>query len=169
MLSEEEKKEKIKEYRRKYYLEHQEEAKEYAKKRYQEKKEYYREYFREYYSTEEHKDYVRNYRKTEKSKNTRREYYIKNKDTTRVINIYLKKYGITHEDYEHMLQLQNEKCAICGKPLSENGKRFSVDHDHISGKVRGLLCSRCNLALGYVKDNIDTLHNMIDYLIKHSE
>lgn len=54
----------------------------------------------------------------------------------------LKTYGLTADDYETLLELQGGKCAICrAKPKS---KRLAVDHDHKSGRVRGLLCSRCN-------------------------
>lgn len=53
-----------------------------------------------------------------------------------------KTYGITGDDYEKLLRLQGGKCAICrARPRS---KRLAVDHDHHSGAVRGLLCSRCN-------------------------
>lgn len=76
------------------------------------------------------------------------------------------KYGITKEDYEKMLLLQNGKCAICGTTNSRHNKsnNLLVDHCHDSLKVRGLLCNRCNTTLGLVNDNIDILSKMIDYL-----
>ena len=78
-----------------------------------------------------------------------------------------RRYGITHQDYEVMLEEQNNRCAIC--ETSEPGGRhtsnyFVVDHCHTTGKVRKLLCHHCNTALGLVGDNIDTLHKMIAYL-----
>ncbi|QCW23048.1 hypothetical protein [Synechococcus phage S-B05] len=76
------------------------------------------------------------------------------------------KYGITLNEYDDMLTRQNYKCAICGTDDTtfSNGKRFHVDHCHTTGKVRGLLCGKCNVALGHIGDNIDTLSRMINYL-----
>jgi hypothetical protein len=74
-------------------------------------------------------------------------------------------YGITLNEYNQMLTEQNNQCAVCNTtdPGGKHGK-FMVDHCHSTGKVRGLLCKRCNIALGEVGDNIDTLHKMIEYL-----
>jgi hypothetical protein len=72
-------------------------------------------------------------------------------------------YGISPEQFEKKLQEQKGVCSICHKP--EKGKRsLNIDHDHASGKVRGILCSKCNLLLGYSGDNINILMNAIDYL-----
>jgi hypothetical protein len=64
------------------------------------------------------------------------------------------KYGITHEDYEAMLEQQGSKCAICGieEKYAENA-RLCVDHNHDTGEVRGLLCKKCNQAIGLFQDN----------------
>ena len=56
-------------------------------------------------------------------------------------------YGITVRQYEAMLTRQGQACAICKKV--PEGKRLGVDHDHDTGAIRGLLCMRCNLDLGY--------------------
>lgn len=74
-------------------------------------------------------------------------------------------YGITLNEYNQMLTEQNNKCAVCRTtdPGGKHGK-FMVDHCHTTGKVRGLLCKRCNIALGEVGDNISTLQKMIEYL-----
>jgi hypothetical protein len=77
------------------------------------------------------------------------------------------KYGITLDDYISMFESQEGVCAIC-KEL-EYGKLLVVDHDHSSGRVRGLICYRCNNGLGSVKDSIETLVSMIDYLEKNNE
>lgn len=80
------------------------------------------------------------------------------------------KFGISLEQFNEMLEDQNGVCAICKKAEtakdSRTGKtrRLHVDHDHVSGKVRGLLCTRCNFALGYALDDGETLANMIAYL-----
>lgn len=70
-------------------------------------------------------------------------------------------YGITENDYDKMFLKQNGKCAICKK---ESDKKFNIDHCHEIGKVRGLLCWSCNMAIGYFKDNINSLNNAIKYL-----
>jgi len=63
------------------------------------------------------------------------------------------KYNITPDDYERMVKEQNGLCAICKNPPRGKTKRLSVDHDHETGKVRGLLCVPCNRALGYLENN----------------
>jgi hypothetical protein len=82
-----------------------------------------------------------------------------------------KKFGITAQEYEHLFTVQNGCCAICGKQevsiLNGKVKRLSVDHDHQSGEIRGLLCSNCNTALGLFQDNITILKQAIDYLRLH--
>jgi len=78
------------------------------------------------------------------------------------------KYGITLDQYDEMLEAQGSVCAIC-KGAQKSGKngavqRFAVDHDHITGKVRGLLCTNCNTALGKFQDNVEILNIAIAYL-----
>lgn len=75
-------------------------------------------------------------------------------------------YGITPEQREVMLGLQGGCCAVCRKPPSR--KRLNVDHDHVTGVVRGLLCGDCNRALGLLRENVTTCRNMIDYLEKYA-
>jgi hypothetical protein len=85
-------------------------------------------------------------------------------------NSMLKKlYGITLGDYDQMVEKQNGKCAICEstEPKS-NGARFAVDHDHKTGKVRGLLCGSCNTGIGKLGDDIALLTSAIEYLKDHS-
>jgi len=74
-------------------------------------------------------------------------------------------YGLTLEDYNLRLSKQNGVCAICGKEEAISSKGvLSVDHDHKSGKVRGLLCDTCNRGLGHFFDNTEYLTNAILYL-----
>lgn len=81
-------------------------------------------------------------------RNTKNQDYYQQK--TRNSNL-LNKYGITVEDYDRLLAQQQGLCAICG---SERGATsFHVDHDHNTGKVRGFLCARCNIALGGFGDD----------------
>jgi hypothetical protein len=78
------------------------------------------------------------------------------------------KYNITLQDYDDLLITQNNCCAICGENVENcekgSGNRLAVDHCHITGKVRGLLCSSCNILLGKAKDNISILQSAINYL-----
>lgn len=77
--------------------------------------------------------------------------------------------GWTPEKYEEAYIKQNGKCAICGCKLnSSRYTRFAGDHDHKTGKLRGLLCMNCNTALGLFKDSIERLEMAKEYLIKHS-
>ena len=73
-------------------------------------------------------------------------------------------YGITVDQYNILLESQNNVCAICKHPEDNVSRRLSVDHDHTTGKVRSLLCSKCNAALGMVRENKETLLNMIKYI-----
>ena len=75
------------------------------------------------------------------------------------------KYGITEEEYNKLFEEQNNKCAICDTPFEEI-KGF-VDHDHLTKKVRGILCTRCNTLLGMARDNVNILQNAISYLQKN--
>jgi len=74
-----------------------------------------------------------------------------------------KAYGLSQQDYEQMCEVQEDRCAICGeRPRKE--RDFCVDHDHVTGKVRGLLCRRCNLGLGNLRDDPMLLRQAAAYL-----
>jgi hypothetical protein len=76
-------------------------------------------------------------------------------------------YGITPARYAEMLEEQNGLCAICNQPPDGNGKNgrvLFIDHDHVSGEVRGLLCRACNGGLGLFKDDPKLLLNAVAYL-----
>lgn len=82
-------------------------------------------------------------------------------------------FGISLDEYLQKFKNQNGACAICQEPETTTGKagtlrRLAVDHCHNSEKIRELLCSRCNKALGAVKDNVELLKKMIAYLEKHN-
>ena len=73
---------------------------------------------------------------------------------------------VTAKDYELLLIKQNNACAICGRVPNKKEKRLSIDHDHKTNEVRGLLCSNCNAGLGMFKDDIDFLNSAVRYLKK---
>lgn len=82
-----------------------------------------------------------------------------------------KLYGLTLEDYDRMLEEQHGKCAIC-KTEKVGGKHKTntmiVDHDHKTGKVRGLLCNYCNIMAGMMEKNLETSQLVLDYLRIHT-
>lgn len=75
-----------------------------------------------------------------------------------------RKYGISLKDFNKIFLDQGECCKICKINASPNGTNWCVDHDHRTGKVRGILCKLCNNLLGMCKDNLGTLQNAIKYL-----
>lgn len=82
------------------------------------------------------------------------------------------KYGITSEQKEEMLQNQNYRCAnkkcLADKPnAARSSTTWLVDHDHKTGKVRGLLCNTCNLTLGAFNDSVEKLEGLVEYLKEH--
>lgn len=76
------------------------------------------------------------------------------------------KYNLTIEKYDQLFENQNGVCKICKKPETaiKNGTlaRLSVDHDHVTGAIRGLLCSKCNHGLGNFEDSIENLESAIN-------
>jgi hypothetical protein len=137
-------------------------------------------------SAEKRKAYMKNFSKEYKTKNAEtvkavaKRYYFNHKELSRSRNKEWQennpdkmkshrlkyRYGITIEDYNEMLTLQVSGCSICGKTAKENGKALYVDHDHETGKVRGLLCYKCNTDLG----TYETKKELFEaYLNKHNE
>jgi len=85
----------------------------------------------------------------------------------KVKNTELRKmFGITLEDYNKMYEDQNGSCKICNTHSTNEKQALVVDHNHTTGKVRGLLCNQCNRGIGMLKDSKDILQNAIDYLKK---
>ena len=83
---------------------------------------------------------------------------------------FLKKnYGIDTDQYNDMLKEQNYRCMVCnevetGRARGGGFKCLSVDHCHTSGKIRGLLCSNCNSALGLLNEDRDRIHKLLEYI-----
>lgn len=78
-------------------------------------------------------------------------------------------YNLELEEYKALVKAANKTCQTCGTPEGDDKpSRLVVDHCHATGKVRGLICDRCNRALGLVGDNTQTLSNLITYLKNES-
>jgi hypothetical protein len=101
------------------------------------------------------------------------------KTKTRVIKNYSKQnsekakrsklrvhFNLTLEQYYEQLESQNSLCAICGHPEEVIKRRLCVDHDHITGQVRGLLCGKCNCAIGLLGDDPTLIKAALTYLKK---
>ncbi len=79
------------------------------------------------------------------------------------------KFGLEEKDYVELMLKCDNKCMICKKSESTKDwrgsvKQLAIDHCHTTKKIRGLLCFKCNMMLGYAKDNVDTLQSAIEYL-----
>lgn len=106
-------------------------------------------------------------------KNRSKEWHKNNRESVSNRKRYIK-YGMTAEDYQNMFDKQEGVCKICNQPeTSVNSKKtginpLAVDHDHKSGKVRALLCSRCNRAIGMFGDSVELLMASIAYLKEYN-
>jgi len=132
----------------------------------EQKKEYYKTVREE--KLKYNKEYFQN--NTDKCKSNNRKYYENNRQkiiTRSKARRYRVDFGITIEDFEKKLSLQQNKCLGCGKEFTEKGDAC-LDHNHTSGKIRGILCRNCNLAVGGAKDNIEILKKVINYIIKYN-
>ena len=88
-------------------------------------------------------------------------------EDTRLNTYYKRYYNITLQDVLDMKESQGHTCKICGKPEGETAlTKFIVDHCHDTNRVRGILCGKCNTALGHLEDDIDRLKKAIAYLEK---
>lgn len=87
------------------------------------------------------------------------------KESLRTYNY--KKYGTTIEEYNILFELQKGCCVICGRHQSEFKRALAVDHNHTTGKPRGLLCQNCNLMIGYALDSTEVLEKAVEYLKEH--
>lgn len=95
----------------------------------------------------------------------RARYYAKYKDTSIKNYGLIRKYGIDIDKFNEMLEETNGVCQICGNDM----KKVVIDHNHRTGKVRGIICGHCNSLLGFAKDDIKTLEMCIKYLEKNND
>jgi hypothetical protein len=126
-------------------------------------KEQRNEYSKKY--AKEHPEKIKAY--YQKNKIKIKEYRDKNKDQKRN-SMRIKEFGINNEEYNQLFIEQNGVCAICFKPerAKQNGilVLLAIDHDHKTGKIRGLLCTRCNVGLGHFNDDPILLRSATKYL-----
>ena len=107
-----------------------------------------------------------NYSQTDKGKLAHKTGYLRNRD--KVVEAKLKrKFGISLSEYNLKLKKQNGRCAICGKTPEQNRKMLAVDHNHVTGKNRGLLCSSCNICIGFIEKNLLDFSAISGYLLRH--
>jgi hypothetical protein len=110
-------------------------------------------------------------RTTEEKKAYKKQYDANNKDRAkkRFRKFDLKrKFNLSEEQYKLMFDNQDGKCAICGKHQNEFKQALAVDHSHVTGKIRGLLCFKCNRGLGCFNDNVNDIEKAITYLNSHN-
>lgn len=134
-----------------YREEHREEHRDYDRRRYKEK-------------GDEIRARVKQYAQANPEKVSTTKKVCRKKKPERVLAANLKKYNLTIVGYNALLLAQDGCCAICRKPPEKH--RLSVDHDHETGRVRGLLCGNCNAMLGHAHDNVQTLELAIKYLVR---
>jgi len=153
---------KKKEYAHKYYLEHKDQA-------YKSSNKYYMEHKEEVIKSSS--EWAKN--NPEKRKQISRDSARRINKNNPLLNRERKlkfKYGITLEQEKEMLFSQGNKCAICDREFSNTrSRRPGIDHDHKTGKVREILCHKCNLMLGYAEDSPELLKLGAQYLEKHSD
>ncbi len=95
------------------------------------------------------------------------EYRRKNRSDVRVYEKSSKlkiAYGITLNEFNEILKRQGERCAIC-RTNRPSGRGFGVDHDHKTGRIRGILCHSCNTGIGLLKDSPKLLEKALKYLV----
>lgn len=104
---------------------------------------------------EHYNEYMRNYRKSRPDwwKGVKRKHI-------------LKKYGLTPEEFGAIMEKQQGLCDICTRPLRDGKGGMTIDHNHITQKRRGFLCSQCNTILGMAMDDPAVLDSAIEYLRK---
>lgn len=102
-----------------------------------------------------------------------KEYFEKNPECRHYHNLKarLKDKGLTIEEFNQMVEDQGGGCAVCGQPekasyksMGDRQSRLSVDHDHKTGLVRGLLCSNCNTALGLLGEDVERMKKLMEYV-----
>ena len=138
------------------------------------KKEYDKQYNKQY--RKNHKEEIKQYRESHKEE--RKEYQKAHKEHLNECTKQWRKnnpekyratkikclYGLSHEDWQKIWENQDGRCVICGKRFTKPSMAF-VDHNHKTGKIRGLLCVKCNSGIGYFNDDPKITLKMTEYLL----
>lgn len=113
------------------------------------------------------RDYAREYRarrkKDVKWRRAQKKYMLAYQ-RKHALRMQLQRKGLTLKDYDRVVSKQGKTCAICRGPPDGLWKKYSIDHCRKTGKMRGLLCNKCNLGIGYFRDNPLLLKKAIAYL-----
>lgn len=138
---------------------------EYRAKYYVENREKFLAYFRA--NKDKYAQHAKNWREKNREKANRIAREWRTRNPAKVIatrkRADLKKYGLSQADFEAILKSQGGGCAVCAMQ-AVNGKRLCVDHNHVTGKVRGIVCNNCNAALAHSGDNPERLLALANYL-----
>lgn len=152
--------EKVQVYEKKKYIKRKEQANKASKEWYLNNKDKVKEYNKKYHMENKEKNKPKKKQWEENNKE-------KNKEVKR--KSYLKrKYGLSIEDYNDMFVKQKGCCAICGRHQSKIKGILNVDHDHLTGCIRGLLCTKCNSFIGYIYEDPKVLHKIVNYFDEYN-
>lgn len=121
-------------------------------------------------NAEYQKEYNKEYRKknVEKLNANNKKWREENKEQDALVMLKARlkrKYNLSIDEYKTLIESQNNSCKVCGAHAKNNLKgKLYIDHCHTTGKVRGLLCMKCNSALGLLNDDKELIQNLLDYL-----
>lgn len=147
----------MQEYKRKWRAANREKNRQYEQEYYQRNVEKRRAAARAYHA--KHRDRIN---PIQRKRN--REAYQRNPDAFRA-SMLRSRFGLAVDQYNHMVKEQHNRCAICKKRPAPP-KRLCVDHCHQTGRIRGLLCSLCNLGIGHMQDDPQIVRAALHYLLK---
>ncbi len=106
----------------------------------------------------------------EKTLRKRKEIQDKYRRSSKFSDTSLKRiYGISLKEWQKMFDEQDGCCASCGEHQADLSRTLCVDHDHDTGKVRGLVCRQCNLALGLLKDDPEVVAKLLEYICEYKQ
>lgn len=123
---------------------------------------------RERYTTDRYRQSQRSYRAKNRDRINEQQRTLRAADPERYrrydLSRRLRKFGVTLDQYDALIEAQGGVCAICEGPPNGKDDVFHVDHDHQTGMLRGLLCHSCNTSLGHFRDDVVVLQRAIEYL-----